>query len=809
MRNLTSSFLLLLLCCLLPTLSSAATTQTIHAEWNSYSPPSGMTVTGFRLYQDGTFACMTESPTATSMDCQVTLAGDSATFTLTATFSNGSESPHSAPVTYTVSTPAEPATGSTDPTTPTTPETTPTAPETSDTTTPPTSTTAPTQPTTGDTSSTTSPASTTSQSVHAEWNSYAPPSGLIVSGFKLYKDGTVACQVEGASATSLDCQVTLENSTANFTLTAFFTDGTESPHSAPVAFAAGGTTLPGSPPAGGTTATPPTAVIASSAAAGAAPLQVSFNGSGSTAANGATIVNYAWSFGDGTAATGATAAHSFTAAGTYATTLTVTDSQGQTNSTNTPIVVTAPITTTNKTPLAVATATPTSGTAPLTVNFDASGSSDSDGSIASYLWTFGDGSTATGKTTSHTYTAPADFVATLKVTDNLGTTGTTSITIKAASPAALAGLNIEAGEINVGSTWVRVPIAGTFNTPVVVTGPPGSNNAEPCVIRLRNITPTGFEIRLEEWNYLSDRSHPAETVSYLIMEKGRTTLPNGSIVEAGSFAGGPTNQMIRFSAPFNKPPVIMTTVTSANELDTISGRLSKITTTTFTYMFREQERNKNYHLKETVNYIAWEPGQGAVGTLQYEVANAPNGLTDQWSPITFQKAFEQPPVFLAHMQTTNNTDTSSLRARSVAATGVPLKIEEEQSKDVETSHPAETVGYMVFDKAGEEASVSIWPSDAVPSTVDAGSDGPQELGVKFRSDVNGYVTGIRFYKAATNTGTHVANLWTSTGTLLATATFTNETESGWPVKAQRTPVKPPFFEKLRNSMAHSRPPGIS
>lgn len=245
MRNLTSSFLLLLLCCLLPTLSSAATTQTIHAEWNSYSPPSGMTVTGFRLYQDGTFACMTESPTATSMDCQVTLAGDSATFTLTATFSNGSESPHSAPVTYTVSTPAEPATGSTDPTTPTTPETTPTAPETSDTTTPPTSTTAPTQPTTGDTSSTTSPASTTSQSVHAEWNSYAPPSGLIVSGFKLYKDGTVACQVEGASATSLDCQVTLENSTANFTLTAFFTDGTESPHSAPVAFAAGGTTLPG------------------------------------------------------------------------------------------------------------------------------------------------------------------------------------------------------------------------------------------------------------------------------------------------------------------------------------------------------------------------------------------------------------------------------------------------------------------------------------------------------------------------------------------------------------------------------------
>ena len=39
--------------------------------------------------------------------------------------------------------------------------------------------------------------------------------------------------------------------------------------------------------------------------------------------------------------------------------------------------------------------------------------------------------------------------------------------------------------------------------------------------------------------------------------------------------------------------------------------------------------------------------------------------------------------------------------------------------------------------------------------------------------------GIRFYKSAANTGTHVGNLWSSTGTLLASATFTNETASGW------------------------------
>ena len=77
------------------------------------------------------------------------------------------------------------------------------------------------------------------------------------------------------------------------------------------------------------------------------------------------------------------------------------------------------------------------------------------------------------------------------------------------------------------------------------------------------------------------------------------------------------------------------------------------------------------------------------------------------------------------------------------------------------------------------AVTSIWPSAAVPQVVDGGPDNAVEVGVKIRSDVVGKITGIRFYKAVTNTGKHVGNLWTSTGTLLATATFTGETASGW------------------------------
>jgi len=69
-----------------------------------------------------------------------------------------------------------------------------------------------------------------------------------------------------------------------------------------------------------------------------------------------------------------------------------------------------------------------------------------------------------------------------------------------------------------------------------------------------------------------------------------------------------------------------------------------------------------------------------------------------------------------------------------------------------------------------------------------GPDSPVELGISFKSDVNGYITGIRFHKGSNNTGTHVGNLWNSTGTLLGSATFTNETASGWQQVNFSTPV---------------------
>ena len=83
---------------------------------------------------------------------------------------------------------------------------------------------------------------------------------------------------------------------------------------------------------------------------------------------------------------------------------------------------------------------------------------------------------------------------------------------------------------------------------------------------------------------------------------------------------------------------------------------------------------------------------------------------------------------------------------------------------------------------------SIWLASTVPNPVDDNDPASVVLGTKFRSDLPGYITGARFYKGSLNTGTHVATLWTNTGSQLATATFSGETASGWQQVSFATPV---------------------
>jgi len=83
---------------------------------------------------------------------------------------------------------------------------------------------------------------------------------------------------------------------------------------------------------------------------------------------------------------------------------------------------------------------------------------------------------------------------------------------------------------------------------------------------------------------------------------------------------------------------------------------------------------------------------------------------------------------------------------------------------------------------------TIWPPTAVPAVDSADDPVPVELGVQFQTTTAGVIRGVRFYKGVLNTGTHTGNLWSASGQLLARATFTGETPSGWQQVDFDTPV---------------------
>jgi hypothetical protein len=107
-----------------------------------------------------------------------------------------------------------------------------------------------------------------------------------------------------------------------------------------------------------------------------------------------------------------------------------------------------------------------------------------------------------------------------------------------------------------------------------------------------------------------------------------------------------------------------------------------------------------------------------------------------------------------------------------------------QAKDTKhTRAPEKTPAKLVAAR-----NYSLWDDSTLPQTPSQADPGAVELGVKIVTSVGGTITALRFYKGAANTGTHIGSFWSSTGQLLARATFTSETAQGWQQVALATPV---------------------
>ena len=600
----------------------------------------------------------------------------------------------------------------------------------------------------------------------------------LLSGYRLYQEGQQVCQTADTSETSepgiyrITCGFMTDEGTFDFSLTALYSDGSESPQSPsfPFTITASGSTpnpepllavittqaangnapfnisLDGTDSTGeitsyswnfgdGTTGTgsivnhtylatgtytatlqvtdqtgasnettleitsqlnpsaePPTAGISTSTPAGFAPLDVILSGSSSSTPN-ALIVSYSWNFGDGSqAAIGTTTSHTYTAPGTYYPQLTVVDNTGQSDTVNIPIVVNEVVLPENQKAIASIISSIPSATDPLTYFFDASQSYDPDGTITQYNWNFGDGTTGSGQTVYHSFASEGVYTITLDVTDNDNETTTETTEVDCESPVSI---NIEVGEVTLDHNWTIVNFENSFTQPVVIAGPPTENGNNPAVVRVRNITPTGFEARIQEWDYLDGKHYP-ETFSYIVIEQGIYTLENGSKLEAGYFNGSNTYNEFFLQQFYDEIPVILTQVATENETDAVTGRVSNISENSFEFKLQEMESTSKNHAPETIGYIAWQPGSGEVAGMLYEVGVTRKNITHRWYDLDFETAYPELPFFIAEMQTCDGGNTATIRYRDLSETAIAIHLDEEQSKDSETKHIKENVGYLTI-----------------------------------------------------------------------------------------------------------------
>jgi hypothetical protein len=264
----------------------------------------------------------------------------------------------------------------------------------------------------------------------------------------------------------------------------------------------------------------------------------------------------------------------------------------------------------------------------------------------------------------------------------------------------VAALPMEAGEVTVDHTWRQVSFGRRFFNPVVVAGGFSSRDPQAAAVRIRNVTGSGFEIRIQEWECY-DGVHAQESVGYLAVESGVYTLAGNLKVEAGRFvfSKGGVFKTVTFQNVFPAAPVLLASVVTLNDPAAVEVRLNKITTKGFNIRLQEQEANTQDHGAELVAYIAWPPSSGSFDGIAFEVDKTSKIIDHKFKEILFSDQHAGSPVFVGQMQSHNGGDTSGVRWQGKDGNGVDVRIAEETSHDAEIKHVAEVVGFMVFSTA--------------------------------------------------------------------------------------------------------------
>lgn len=260
-------------------------------------------------------------------------------------------------------------------------------------------------------------------------------------------------------------------------------------------------------------------------------------------------------------------------------------------------------------------------------------------------------------------------------------------------------------------TWQSVTFPRSFTgaTPVVIAGPFYSADGEPHTVRVRNVTATGFQWQIDEWDYLSGAHPGAMTGYYYAMTEGTHVFGNQRWQVGRNTAVNRGDITIPLSG-FTAPPTVLTQVYTTNNLiatnnpRALKTRISAVTAADFKVNLETQESYTTAISNESVGYIAVSEG---VGYLDGKVLWAYSPGNVSHTLATFYVGPFTTPRVIAQTQTKNDVDPGDLRLVTVPSlvsgqTRVQLSYKEETSLNANTTHTAEKVsGLFIGDMPGE------------------------------------------------------------------------------------------------------------
>ena len=292
----------------------------------------------------------------------------------------------------------------------------------------------------------------------------------------------------------------------------------------------------------------------------------------------------------------------------------------------------------------------------------------------------------------------------------------------------------EVGQItNLTHSVQTVSLSGSYHHPVVIAQPASSSEAEPAVVRVRDVGPESFKISLAEPSNL-DGIHSGETVTYVVLEAGTYQMENGSWLEAGTVDTamtvgnrlGNSWESVSFDADFSTTPVVLSQPQTTHGGSFVKTR-SLLTTSSLALLALEQEEAMTTTAtEETVGYLAMEPGSGTWGGMRYEAGLTPDAVSHSFYEYSFGAFFESAPSLLASLASYDNSDNGHVRYDDLAVGSVRLKIEEDTTYDSETSHSTEEVAYLAIGGTGRLTSMTA-PPDPPVADPDFNSDTAVDL----------------------------------------------------------------------------------